>query len=160
MDFQELYDSYSDDIYRFSLWMTGSRESAEDLTSETFIRAWTRRDSIRTVTLKAYLLSIARNLYLMQVRKESKRAELDDIHTDPSPGPDRIAESRQELGRVEGVLSAVRECDRTAFMLRVKYELPYTDIASILDISLTSAKVKVHRVRKRIITEVLGKEND
>jgi RNA polymerase sigma-70 factor (ECF subfamily) len=158
MDFQELYDSYSKDIYRFALWLSGDTAKAEDLTSETFIRAWTRREVIRTETLKAYLISIARNLYLMQLRKESRLAELEDIHSDPSPGPDRITESRHELSRIEQILQTMRECDRTAFVLRVKHELPYTDIARILGLSLTSAKVKVHRVRRKLLNDRMNKE--
>lgn len=159
MDFQELYDSYSKDVYRFALWLSGDTVRAEDLTSETFIRAWTRRDEIRTATLKAYLIAIARNLYLMQLRKESRMAELEDIHSDPSPGPDRITESRHELSRIEQILMTMRECDRTAFVLRVKHELPYSDIARILGLSLTSAKVKVHRVRRRLITDRIERED-
>ncbi len=158
MDFQDLYDSYSKDVYRFALWLSGDRARAEDLTSETFIRAWTRRDAIRTETLKAYLISIARNLYLMQIRKESRVTDLEDIHSDPSPGPDRVTESRHELSRIEEILQSMRECDRTAFVLRVKHELPYADIARILGLSLTSAKVKVHRVRKRLLTDRMEKE--
>jgi RNA polymerase sigma-70 factor (ECF subfamily) len=158
MDFQDLYDSYSKDVYRFALWLSGDRAKAEDLTSETFIRAWTRRDAIRTETLKAYLISIARNLYLMQIRKESRVTDLEDIHSDPSPGPDRVTESRHELSRIEEILQSMRECDRTAFVLRVKHELPYADIARILGLSLASAKVKVHRVRKRLLTDRMEKE--
>ncbi len=156
MDFHDLYDSYSKDVYRFALWLSGDRAKAEDLTSETFIRAWTRRDAIRTETLKAYLISIARNLYLMQIRKESRVTDLEDIHSDPSPGPDRVTESRHELSRIEE--QSMRECDRTAFVLRVKHELPYADIARILGLSLTSAKVKVHRVRKRLLIDRMEKE--
>ncbi len=158
MDFQELYDSYSQDVYRFALWISRDRAKAEDLTSETIIRAWTRREDIRTETLKAYLISIARNLYLMQLRKESRMADLDDIHSDPSPGPDRVTESRHELSRIEQILLTMHECDRTAFVLRVKHELPYTDIARILGLSLASAKVKVHRVRKRLLADRMKKE--
>jgi len=158
MDVQDLYDSYSKDVYRFALWLSGDRARAEDLTSETFIRAWTRRENIRTETLKAYLISIARNLYLMQIRKEKRMTDLEDIHSDPSPGPDRVTESRHELSRIEQILESMRECDRTAFVLRVKHELPYADIARILGLSLTSAKVKVHRVRKRLLTDRMEKE--
>ena len=158
MDFQELYDSYSKDVYRFALWLAGDGSVAEDLTSETFIRAWTRREEIRTETLKAYLISIARNLYLMQLRKENRMTELEDIHSDPSPGPDRVAESRDELSRIEQILLTMRECDRTAFVLRVKHELPYADIARILGLSLTSAKVKVHRVRRKLLSDRINKE--
>lgn len=158
MDFQELYDSFARDVYRFALWLAGDEARAEDLTSETFIRAWTRREEIRTETLKAYLISIARNLYLMQLRKDSRMTGLEDIHSDPSPGPYRVAESRHELSRIEQILKSMRECDRTAFVLRVKHELPYTDIARILGISLTSAKVKVHRVRRKLLNDRIQKE--
>ena len=158
MDFQELYDSYSQDVYRFALWIAGDRSRAEDLTSETFIRAWTRRDTIRTATLKAYLISIARNLYLMQLRKDSRLADLEDVHSDPSPGPDRVTESRHELSRIEQILQTMRECDRTASVLRVKHELPYVDIARILGLSITSAKVKVHRVRRKLLNDRIKKE--
>lgn len=158
MDFQDLYDSYAHDVYRFALWLSGEKAEAEDVTSETFIRAWARRDEIRTETLKAYLLSIARNIHLGKLRKDRRRVELEDIHADPSPGPDRFTESRHELGRVEQILRGMRECDRTAFVLRVKHELPYTEIAHIMGLSLTSAKVKVHRVRKKLLTDRIEKE--
>ena len=158
MDFQDLYDSYAHDIYRFALWLSGHKADAEDVTSETFIRAWARRDEIRTETLKAYLLSIARNIYLGRLRKENRRVELEDIHADPSPGPDRVTESRHELDRVEQILRGMRECDRTAFVLRVKHDLPYAEIARVMDLSLTSAKVKVHRVRKKLLTDRIEKE--
>lgn len=158
MDFQELYDSYAHDVYRFALWLAGDEAKAEDLTSETFIRAWTRRDDIRTETLKAYLISIARNLHLMQLRKDSRMTDLEDIHSDTSPGPDRYTESRHELSRIEQILLTMRECDRTAFVLRVQHDLPYAEIARILGLSLTSAKVKVHRVRKRLLIDRIEKE--
>ena len=159
MDFQELYDSYSGDVYGFSLWLTGNVAEAEDVTSETFVRAWARRDSIRTSTLKAYLFSIARNIYIRSLRSRNRNVELEDIHSDPNPGPDRIAESRCELDRVEHLLKSMRECDRTAFLLRVRHELPYADIARILDLSVSSAKVKVHRVRRRLLEDRMGKED-
>ncbi len=63
-DFQYLYETYATDVYRFAYWLCGDAVDAEDITSETFLRAWTHRATIRTETMKAYLLSIARNLYL------------------------------------------------------------------------------------------------
>ena len=52
----------------------------------------------------------------------------------------------------------MQECDRTAFILRVRHELPYAEIARVLGISLTSAKVKVHRIRKKLLTDRIEKE--
>jgi RNA polymerase sigma-70 factor (ECF subfamily) len=158
MDFREMYDSYAPDVYRFSLWLTGSRTEAEDITSETMVRAWTRRETARTATLKAWLFTIARNIFLENLRKSRRSAELMDVHADPSPGPDRHAESRQELSMIERLLHDMAECDRTAFILRIRYEMPYSEIARILGISLASAKVKVHRIRKRLILEKIQRE--
>ena len=83
---------------------------------------------------------------------------LDDVHTDPAPGPDAAVESQLELERVQGVLRAIPECDRTPFILRVQHELPYAEIARVLGLSLSSAKVKVHPVRKKLLTTRLHRE--
>ena len=48
LNFQDLYESYASDVYRFAYWLTGDRPEAEDITSETFIRAWVNRTTIRT----------------------------------------------------------------------------------------------------------------
>jgi DNA-directed RNA polymerase specialized sigma24 family protein len=45
LNFQELYNSYATDVYRFSLWMTGNSYDADDITSETLIRAWARKSN-------------------------------------------------------------------------------------------------------------------
>jgi Sigma-70 region 2 len=54
-DFEELYERYAKDVYRFALYLSGSPAQAEDITSETFVRVFTSRDTIRTATVKAYL---------------------------------------------------------------------------------------------------------
>lgn len=160
LDFENLYESYSSDIYRFAFWLAGNSTDAEDITSETFIKAWAGRGRIRTETLKAYLFTIARNVYLENLRKARNHIQLEDIYTDPSPGPDENAETNHELGRAFGIIRAFPEIARSAFIMRVQHELPYTEIARVLEISVTSAKVKVHRVRKRLIIDRLEKEAD
>lgn len=41
LTFEELYVAYSPDVYRFSVWLCGNAADAEDITAETFTRAWT-----------------------------------------------------------------------------------------------------------------------
>ena len=158
LNFQELYDSYASDVYRFALWLAGDRSEAEDITSETFVRAWVRRNTIRTETLKAYLFTIARNYYLEQKRKGKRRVVLQDVYPDTAPEPDKVVESRLELLRVQRVLRTLSEIDRTAFVLRVRHDLPYAEVARVLGLSLEAAKVKVHRVRKKLIASCRDKE--
>ena len=158
LKFKDLYSMYAQDVYRFAFWLSGSSEEAKDITSETFVRAWMKLSSIQMETLKGYLLKIARNVYLGQLRKQRKLTELEDTHPDPSPGPEKSAEVRSELARIQAFLKTLPEVDRSAFIIRIKYELPYAEIARILQISETAARVKVHRVRKKLIANRLDEE--
>ena len=158
IDFNHLYETYAADVYRFSLWLAGEDADAEDITSETFVRAWSRRDDIRTETLKAYLFAIARNLYLEGRRKSERHTALEDVYPDPSPGPDRLLETRMDLERVWEVLRNLPEDDRAAFIMRAEHGLSYEEIARVLGLSLSSAKVKVHRVRRRLLTDRIERE--
>jgi RNA polymerase sigma-70 factor (ECF subfamily) len=158
LNFLDMYESYATDVYRFTLWLAGDSVEAEDITSETFIRAWSHKSKIRTETLKAYLFTIARNVYMRQRRKRQNQVHLDDVYPDPAPGPDRVVESQLELIRVRQVLHSLPEIDSTAFVLRVQHELPYAEIARILGLSLSAAKVKVHRVRKKLLVARVDKE--
>ena len=158
LSFQKLYDCYATEVYCFAFWLAGNSCDAEDITSETFIRAWARRNTIRTETLKAYLFTIARNIYLEQQRNRKYQVALEDVYTDPAPGPDKLVESQLELQRVRRILQTLPEIDRTVFVLRVYHELPYAEIARILRLSLAATKVKVHRVRKKLIAICIDKE--
>lgn len=159
LQFRELYNSYAEEIYRFALWLSGDRHEAEDITSETFIRAWVKHTRIRTETLKAYLFTIARNIYLGHQRKNRNHVDLDHSHPDPGPGPERLTESRLELQWVHRILLTLPEIDRAAFILRVQHDLPYDEIARTLGLSLAGVKVKVHRVRKKLISTRMNEEN-
>jgi RNA polymerase sigma-70 factor (ECF subfamily) len=57
LSFEELYIAYSPDVYRFANWLSGNTNDAEDITAETFTRAWMNFAIIRTETLKAYLFT-------------------------------------------------------------------------------------------------------
>ena len=158
LNFQDMYDTYAADVYRFALWLSGDKFEAEDITSETFIRAWVGITTIRTETLKAYLFTIARNAYLEKIRKRGNHVALSDVYPDPAPELDKLVESHLELLHVKNILQTLPEIDRAAFVMRVQHELPYAEIARALGLSLTATKVKIHRVRKKLLAKCVDKE--
>jgi len=158
LNFQDLYETHAQDVYLFAFWLAGDGFEAEDITSETFVRAWSSTSPIRTETLKAYLFTIARNIYLGQQRKRKNEVSIEGTLPDLAPGPDTLVEQRLELQRIQQVLQTFPEIDRTAFILRVQHELPYAEIARVLQLSLSAAKVKVHRTRKKLLTIFVDKE--
>lgn len=158
LSFEELYVAYSPDVYRFANWLSGNSKDAEDITSETFVRAWVNFGKIQTETLKAYLFAIARNLYLESLRKNRNHMELNDTHTDPAPRLEKSLEHQSELDQVRKILQTLPELDRSAFILRVQYDLPYAEIGRVLQLSENAVKVKVHRVRKVLFAARSTKE--
>ena len=158
LSFKDLYVSYATDVYRFAYWLTGNKFEAEDITSETFVRAWVRRSQIRTETLKAYLFTIARNIYLESQRKKKHQVPLEGEYIDSSPGPDKKNALTREIKEAMDMLLTFPELDRMAFIMRVYHELSYSEIARVLNLSLPNVKVKIHRVRKKLIANRIEKE--
>jgi RNA polymerase sigma-70 factor, ECF subfamily len=150
VEFGQLYERYAADVLRFALYLTGSRAEAEDITSETFVRAWTASDPIRVGTVKAYLFMIARNLHLDWRRREARRGEMAHEPIDPAPGPDEQSAGRSELRTVIAALQQLPEIDRAALLMRTLDDLPYEAIAAALGLSTVAVRVKVHRARLKL----------
>jgi DNA-directed RNA polymerase specialized sigma subunit, sigma24 homolog len=62
-DIENLYKRYAGDVRRFALYLCGDVVMADEITSDTFVRAWMAAGRIRQPTVKSYLFAIARNLY-------------------------------------------------------------------------------------------------
>src|ERR1700730_8728832 len=146
-DFSSLYKKYAPDVYRFALYLSNERGEAEDITSETFVRAWTSPASIEMATVKGYLFTIARNLFLQGLRKESRRVALDQNLRDPHAGPHAQAEQKEKLDAVLAELQRLPEASRAALLMHAVDGMPYEEIARVLDTSLAAVKVKIYRAR-------------
>src|SRR6516164_1355850 len=107
--FAELYETYARDVYRFALYLSGDPALADDVTSETFIRVWSSAEPVRMATVKAYLLTIARNLWLMERRRCLRRQGPDETVPDGSQSVHRHLEVKDELDRVLRVLQEFPE---------------------------------------------------
>jgi len=150
-DFSSLYKKYAPDVYRFALYLSNERGEAEDITSETFVRAWTSPEPIVMVTVKSYLFTIARNLFFQGLRKKSRHFALNDELRDPQAGPYVQAEQKEKLHSVMIELQRLPEASRSALLMRAVDGMAYEEIAQVLGISLSAAKVKIHRARLALV---------
>jgi len=153
-DFHQLYTRYARDVHRFAVYLSGSPSLAEDITSETFLRAWSSAQPIREATVKAYLFTIARNVYLHELRQRSRQAGLEESQLSTPPAQHQRAEQRDALDIVLQALRRLPETDRAALLMRSQYGFSYEQIAQALRVSLSAAKVKVHRARLRLAAMV------
>jgi RNA polymerase sigma-70 factor (ECF subfamily) len=151
IDFHSLFERHSRDVYRFALYLSGDPSLAEEIAQETFVRAWvTLPGEVYGGTVKAYLLTIARNLYRAERKRAARQVALDGTLLDPKPGPEVVAGGRLELDGVFEALQALPEADRAALLMHAQDGLSYAVIASALGLSIAAVKVRVHRARIKL----------
>jgi RNA polymerase sigma-70 factor (ECF subfamily) len=150
VDFHSLFERHSRDVYRFALYLSGDPSLAEEIAQETFVRAWVVPGKISGGTVKAYLLTIARNLYLAERKRAGRQVALDSNLPDPRPGPEAVAWGRLELDVVFEALQALPEANRAALLMHAQDGLPYVAIASALGLLIPAVRVRIHRARIKI----------
>ena len=146
-EFHALYERHARDVQRFAFYLTGQSAQAEDITAETFVRAWTATEPVHTESVKAYLFAIARNLVREAARRRAPEADVDASTADPRPGPPTETGDRLELQSVLRALDSLPESDRAALLMRAQDGLSYEEIARVLELSVAAVRVKIHRAR-------------
>lgn len=153
-DFLSAYEEHVWSVFGFLAYRTATREEAEDLTQLTFeraLKAWQRFDPNRAAA-KTWLLTIARNALIDERRKDRGTPRpLDDVVDDEAlatPGLD------QSLGGVRPELAAalrrLEQRDREVLALRYGAELDSTEIARMLDLTVSN----VHQVSSRALRKL------
>jgi RNA polymerase sigma-70 factor, ECF subfamily len=150
LSFHELYERHSRDVYRFALFLCGEPATAEDLTADTFVRAWTARGSIRDATVRAYLLTITRNLWRDRRRRDWRLVPLDDTIGERSVFQAQ-AEHAIDLKWTEKLLALVANADREALLLYARDGLSYEEIGRRLGIAAGAVKSRIFRARHALI---------
>ena len=146
-EFEEMYRRHYPDVYRFALFLTGDAHGAEDLTADTFVRAWTARERLRHESVRSYLFTITRNLYRDQFRRARPVADIVDAIPDRAPAPDQQVDHARTLDRVHRHLDNVATGDRRALILYAVGEMSYQQIARSLGITIGAVKSRIARAR-------------
>jgi RNA polymerase sigma-70 factor (ECF subfamily) len=146
--FMALYDSYMDKIYRFLLYRINHRETAEDLTSQTFLKAFDAIGSfdVSKGTFQAWLYKIAYNLLVDHYRKS--KPTLDLVYAEQTASNDKseqLAEEYFNQKQVKELLQSLPEATQELIILRIWEELPYVEISKILNKSEDSLKMQFSR---------------
>lgn len=141
-------------VYRFLYCVTGNAHDAEDLTQETFLRAWNRLDSFHSGScIKPWLLRIAANA-AHDVRRRRGRVGFSSLEHDP-PSATSSPESRVELAEQEMLLAKavehLSEMTRMVFHLRVQESLSFREIAEMVGTTEQGARWHMHQARTKLL---------
>jgi RNA polymerase sigma-70 factor (ECF subfamily) len=149
--FHDLYERYYRDVFRFALFLTGDHARAEDLTADTFVRAWVARERIQHATVRAYLLTITRNLHRDQLRAAKPTQELDERIPDTRPSIEVQVQHSFALEAVRLRLRRVAKGDRRALLMYVVRGMSYDEIAGALGVSVAAVKSRIFRAREELL---------
>jgi RNA polymerase sigma-70 factor (ECF subfamily) len=146
--FGKLYDLFSKKIYRFHYYRCYHRETAEDLTSQTFLKALERLSTFRPERgpFSAWIYGIARNCLMDHFRQKTNSVELEDIWEMPSSvNLELDAENKDNWKKIQPFLKQLSSDERNIVLLRIWDELSYREIAQIVNKTEGSCKMAFSR---------------
>ena len=154
-DFEEIYKKHFSNVYRYILKLSGDQYIAEEITSETFLKAIKSIDSFRgECEIRVWLCQIAKNCYFSYIKKHTpeRNGELNEAVLslpEEKSISDKIQE-RSEALRVQKILFELGDPYKDVFMWRFYAELSFKEIGMIYGKSENWACVTYHRTRKMI----------
>ena len=149
--FDELYETYFDPVYRYMLSLCRDSHTAEEITQEAFFKAMRSLGQFRgECSIKSWLCTIARNLWLSDVRKNKRKPPEERAEEEAFEGPEEALLHREESMHIHRVLHCLEEPYREVFTLRTLGQLSFRDIGDLFGKSENWACVVYHRARTRI----------
>jgi RNA polymerase sigma-70 factor (ECF subfamily) len=135
--FARLYDTYVDEVYRFVYYRVSDEDTAEDLTSQIFFKAWDNlhRYQVRGSPFKAWLFQIARNLVIDYYRTRKEVLPLEPhalLEPDPAANVSEKVEQRLEAERLRNLLQGLTDDQREVLTLKYINGLSTKEIAKVM----------------------------
>jgi RNA polymerase sigma-70 factor (ECF subfamily) len=162
-DFADVFDEFQRPIYNYLLRMTQSQAEAEDLTQETFVRVQRGLPTFRgEASLSTWIYRIATNVSLDHLRRSATRQakaaiSLEETQSDrewvldeTASSPEQVAAQSEMSACVQGFIRDLPPSYRTVMVLHDLQGLKNREIADVLECSLSTAKIRLHRARKKL----------
>jgi len=171
--FNQLVFTYQDLAYQHAWTMFNDRYLAEDVTQESFIKAFQAMGQFRGGSFRAWLLRIVTNTSYDLLRRSQRHPvqplipedeEGDEIESpawlaDPSPSVQATVEQNEETEHIFRMLDELPEVYRTVLTLVDLHELDYSEAAQALNVPLGTVKSRLVRARLQMREKLKGYEN-
>lgn len=149
--FEALYRHHNGRIYGYVMRLTGAVESAEELTQEVFVRAWQHRADFQNPShFRSWLFRVASNLWIGQLRS-ARRRTTEALEPEEEARLEAPSAAPPALGlELERAIRRLPERIRAVLVLFDVYGFRHAEIAELLDITVSTSKIHLHRARRRL----------
>ncbi len=157
-EFEEIYNNYFKDVFLFAYSLCKDRYIAEDITSETFVKAIKSLENFRgDCDIRVWLCQIARNCHSSYLRKNKKIIITDTIPEEKDDiDIEKIVSLSEETMKIHEILHNLQEPYKEVFSLRFFGELSFKQIGDLFRKTDNWACVTYHRARNKIKDEMEG----
>ena len=146
-----LYETCYMRVFSYLMTLAGDRSLAEELTQETFYRAFTRQREFRGESDEVtWLCAIAKNLFVDEQRRSSRRGEILEDLPDHAKSVAKTVEDRDSSFRIHLILHEMEDPYKEVFELRIFGELSFREIGTIFGKTENWARVTYHRARIKL----------
>ena len=165
MEFEQIYRSYFKGVFLYVLQLAGDEQIAEEITSETFLKAIKSIDKFRGgCDVRVWLCQIAKNTYRSYLKKNKRVTSIDDLNLQNIPAADSLIETQiseqEDTSQIRKILHKMSDPYKEVFMWRVFGELSFKEIGVLYGKSDNWACVTYHRARKMIQCRLEEKEHE
>jgi len=166
--FAELYDRHERTVYRYAARRLGVAH-ADDIASETFLVAFTRREDFHGENARPWLLGIATKLIQRHTRLEARAwrgmlaSDLARVDVDHFDAVNARIDAQSTARRLGKAMARLPAGDRDTILLHTFGELDYEGIASALDVPVGTVRSRLNRARRKLraaIAPALGRERE
>ena len=147
--FIDRYSAYVGTVVYNIIGGSRSREDVEELCSDVFVSLWNNAAAIKGSSVKAYLVSIARNKSIDLLRRAGQELPLEEDTISVS-GMEESLERRDELQKVRQAVLAMDWPDREIFLRHYYYCQKIADIAREMDMNCSTVKTRLRRGREKL----------
>ncbi|WP_158730199.1 MULTISPECIES: RNA polymerase sigma factor [unclassified Flavobacterium] len=147
MEFEVIYKTYWDKIFRLCMGYVNDYDLAQDLAQETFILVWQKLESFRNESsVGTWIFRIATNNCLRQIEKEKRfpKREL-PVHI----SQEKSVSIEPQIQFLYKCIAALPEIDRIIISLELE-DVKQAEIATIVGLSEANIRVKIHRIKEKL----------
>ena len=138
-------------LLRFSQWMLGNQEDAEDAVQETMLKLWRHREKWSSYeNREAYAFRILKNTCLDVGKKKREQFDIPDHLTDNSASSQLYLEGYEAQNLMEEIIRQLPESQRMVLVLRSIEQKSTGEISMITGLSVSNVRVQLHRARSQV----------
>ncbi len=155
--YSSIFRANSKTLFNYIYYKFGNEAKANDAVQEAFVKLWENCSKVTPEKAKAYLYTVANNMYLNVIKAEKVRLKYADPSNDRSnESPEFLMEEKEYKQKLDNALNSLPENQRTTFLLNRIDGKKYAEIAEMEGVSVKAIEKRMHLALKSLREKIDG----